>query len=125
LKIAFNKVSKENKYSLNINNENFSVQANFDIKPKTSSMIFCSLSLRGKLQTVCNRCGVEVEKDIDEQVEFLINNGIYNGFDDEFDVVEALNGFVDFDEITLSELELISSDYFTCGKCGDIEDIEF
>jgi len=124
VKIAFNKVARENSYSLEIQNEQFSVKAHFEIKPKSASMLYCNLTFKGEIQALCNRCGNEIVEKVDENIELLINNGIFDGFDENLDVVEVLDDFVDFDEIILSELELISTNYFNCGQCEDKE-LEF
>jgi len=125
MRIAFNKVAKENSYSLDLENERFSVKSNFKIKPKTHSILHCHLDFHGKIDTICNRCGIEIAKEVDEKIELLISNGIFNGFDDNLDVVEFLDEFVDFDEILLSELELISTNYYNCGSCEDIGELEY
>ena len=125
MKIAFNKVARENSYSVNIQNDKFSVQANFDIKPQSASMLNCQLTFQGEIQTICNRCGIDMVEKVDENISLLISNGVFDGFDENIDVVEVLDDFVDFDEIIISELELISTNYFNCGKCEDIENIEY
>ena len=125
MKIAFNKVARENSYSLKVESEQFSVDANFDIVPKTASMVLCKLTFSGEIQTICNRCGNEITQKVDEIIELLISDGVFDGFDKNFDVVEVLDGFVDFDEIIHSELELIFTNYYNCGSCKDIKNIEF
>ena len=125
MKIAFNKVAKDNSYSLDLDDERFSIKASFKIKPKTASTVYCDLAFQGEINTICNRCGKDIIEKVDENVELLISNGLFDGFDDDLDVVEALDGFVDFDEVLLSELELISTNYFNCGSCDDIENIEY
>ena len=124
MKIAFNKVARENSYSLDLENERFSIKSSFKIKPKSVSMLHCDLHFFGKINTICNRCGDEIIEKVDENIQLLISNGLFDGFDDSLDVIEILDEFVDFDEVLLSELELISTNYFNCG-CGDIENIEY
>jgi len=124
MKIAFNKVAKENNYLLDLNNEQFSIKASFKIIPKKASIVHCNLAFHGEVNTICNRCGKDIVEKVDENIELLISNGLFNGFDDSLDVIETLDEFVDFDEVLLSELELISTNYFNCG-CDDIENVEY
>jgi len=121
MKIPFNRIAKGSVYPQKIENSRFSVEANFSFQSK-HSMLLCHLHMVGKLKTNCNSCGDDIVEDIDEELDFLINNGIFNGFDDEFDVVETLDGLVNLEDILLSELELIASNYFHCDRCdGEFE----
>ncbi len=74
-------------------------------------------TLKGKLPLICNRCGDEFIKDIDEVVTLWVNDGVYSG--DEIDVIESHDNFVDFDFIAQSEVEAIKADYHYCDKCKD------
>lgn len=76
--------------------------------------------IKGSLPVVCDVCAQDYEMDIDEKVDFFISNGLYESSNDTLiDVVEAMNGEADLDEILTSELELIKSDYNICSKCRE------
>jgi uncharacterized metal-binding protein YceD (DUF177 family) len=123
MKIPFTKVSKDAKYPLEFKNGNDQILSNFKFKPKTGgNLVHCELKFKGQLDTHCSICGKNIISNIDEKIELLINNGIFNGFDEEFDVYEMLNGNIDLDEILISEIELIKSDYYKCNDCNNLTD---
>lgn len=72
--------------------------------------------LSGIISVVCDLSGEEFEKPISEEVSLLLSDGLYTprqvdgGF---LDVIECKNGIIDLEEILLSEVELIKSDYHT------------
>jgi len=75
--------------------------------------------ISGTLTLPCDICAENFDTILDEKLDFLLSDGIYNGHDEEFDVVESLNGVIDIDELLSSELELIRSDYHSCPACQD------
>ncbi|MGL7298935.1 hypothetical protein, partial [Salmonella sp. NW910] len=82
--------------------------------------------ISGTLEKSCDICAQDFNLKVNEEVEFFINDGIYE--DDSstlLDVVESLDGNVDLEEILHSEIELIKSDYHSCGNCSKPEEIEF
>ena len=81
-------------------------------------LILLKADLKGSLGTECSTCGEEIELSLDEKVEFFISDGIYNDEDNiDIDVVESFNSSADIDELLLSEIELIKSDYHSCDEC--------
>jgi len=89
-------------------------------------LILLHANLNGSLEKSCDVCANDFKLEVDEDIEFFISDGLYK--DDgtiELDVVESFNGFVDIDELLNSEIELIRSDYHSCGYCKDIETLEF
>ncbi|WP_345992294.1 hypothetical protein [Sulfurimonas sp. HSL-1716] len=54
---------------------------------------------------------------LNEDVEFLISNGVYNGMREDYDVVESFDGNIDIEELLNSEIELIKSGYHSCEDC--------
>lgn len=125
MKIPFSRVAKGSIYPLQVESDKFSVEAEFSFQPKNSTMLLGHLRMRGELRSICNSCGDDVVEKVDEELDFLVNDGVFNGFDDEFDVIEALDSSIDLEEILLSELELIASSYFHCGKCSSEDEREF
>ncbi len=121
MKIPFSKVTRDSSYQIDLEN----INAVFILKPKnkTGDLVFCELNFHGKLQMSCSICNSDNLLEIDEKVELLINNGIFNGFDENFDVYEMLEGYIDLNNILISELELIKSDYYKCDNCYDKNDI--
>ena len=76
--------------------------------------------IKGQLPTVCDICAEDYDMQLDEKVNFFISDGLYESSNETLvDVVEAIDGEADMDEILLSELELIKSDYNVCPKCKE------
>jgi len=84
----------------------------------SGKLILLKATLSGLLQKDCDTCAEEFKMPVDEEIEFFISDGIYEGANDiELDVVESLDGIVDIEELLSSEIELIKSDYHSCEKC--------
>ena len=73
--------------------------------------------LGGSLEVQCDLCGKAFDTPLDEEVVFLISEGVLEGGDETYDVVEVEGSVIDMDEIFHSEIELIRSDYHRCEKC--------
>ena len=126
MNIPFHRVIKNSLYPVSIDNERFSVEASFSFQPKSQNMLLSHLHMVGTIRVDCNSCSDEVVLDIDEDVDFLVSNGIFRGSDKDFDVVEVLDNSINLQELLLGELELIASDYHHCEKCdGKIFEKEF
>ena len=77
--------------------------------------------IKGNMPVICDICANDYDMKLDEKVEFFISNGLYESSNESLvDVVEAMDGEADIDEILASELELIKSDYHTCPECSDL-----
>ena len=84
----------------------------------TGKLILLKANLSGSIIKPCDICAEEFQMPIDEEVEFFISDGIYEDTNDiELDVVESFNGNADIDELLISEIELIKSDYHSCENC--------
>lgn len=95
---------------------------------------FCKISatlakvqatLAGNTAVECCRCGKDYAIMVDEDLDFLLSDGVYDNSDSDELVFEVENNTVDFDEIIESELSSIKSDYHICDDClenkNDIE----
>ena len=81
-------------------------------------LILLKAKLSGFIQKDCDVCAEEFKMPLDEDIEFLISDGIFE--DDgsiDLDVVESFSGEVEIEELLHSEIELIKSDYHSCDKC--------
>ena len=88
----------------------------------SGKLILLKAKLSGKLDTDCDVCANEFELEVDEDVEFYISDGIYTKSEDLFlEVVESFDSMVDLQEIMHSEIELVMSDYKSCGNCDNCE----
>ena len=84
----------------------------------TNKLILLKAKLSGKINTDCDVCADEFKLDVDEDIEFYIHDGIYESKNEDLlDVVECMDSTLDLDEILVSEIELIKSDYKSCDSC--------
>ncbi len=78
--------------------------------------------LSGKVEVECIRCASKFGRIVNEEMKLIVTDKIYNGFDDEFDVIEIDSQIMDFDDIIMSEIESIKLDFENiCNNCKDLE----
>ena len=80
-------------------------------------LILLKADLNGSVVTQCNTCGEDLDLNVEEKVEFFISDGLYDGDNIDIDVVESFNSIADLDELLISEIELVKSDYHSCKNC--------
>lgn len=108
------KIKQDASFSL----EQRGVLIDFELKRKDSSNLSCKLSLKGILEYPCDSCGCEDTREIDEQVNVIIHQGVYKNLDNKpCDVYEYVDNMLDLEELAHSELELILDEYFYCKNC--------
>ena len=84
----------------------------------SGKLILLKANLNGLLEKACDTCAEEFKLPLNEEVNFFISDGIYEGDNNiDLDVVESLNDIVDIEELLASEIELIKSDYHSCENC--------
>jgi len=82
------------------------------------NLILLKAKLQGFVDTECSQCGQNIKLPVDEELEFFISDGLFDGDERiDLDVVESFDSTADIDEILHSELELIKSDYYSCENC--------
>jgi uncharacterized metal-binding protein YceD (DUF177 family) len=116
LEIAFRKIAKE---ALDFELAKEGVKLFGKVFRKSSDLVLLKADLVGEISHICDRCGEDLRLKINEPLEILLSDGVYNGEIDELDVVEFYDGYIYFDEILQSEIESIKSDYHYCSKCKD------
>jgi hypothetical protein len=126
MKIPFSRIGNEDSYTVEKKDDKYLIDAIFSFQIKDRNLLHSLLKIRGSIKIPCNSCLETVSIQIEEDIEFLLSDGVYKGFHDEFDVVEIFGG-VSLEEILLGELELLESgDYHKCESCQNIElDLEF
>ncbi|MEA1915575.1 MAG: hypothetical protein U9N30_09715 [Campylobacterota bacterium] len=90
----------------------------------SSKLVEIDAKLSGATEVPCCKCGETFTTQLNEDFEFIISDGIYDGDDETKSIVEIEDGFINFDEIVKSEIESIRSDYHTCEKCFDKDDFQ-
>jgi uncharacterized metal-binding protein YceD (DUF177 family) len=84
---------------------------------KRRELVLMEARLSGNLNLPCDICAEPFDTVLDEEVSILLSDGVFEGLDDDYDVVE-MQGSIDLDELLHSEIELIRSDYHSCGSCS-------
>jgi hypothetical protein len=86
----------------------------------TSNLAKVDTTLLGNCDVDCCKCGVTLNIELNEKINFLVSDGIYtpdSRDDEEAIVIEVENHIVDFDEILHSEIESLNSEYYLCDTC--------
>jgi hypothetical protein len=117
MKIEFRKVPIETTdFNIKLNSVKF--LGNFS--KITSKLTKINSKLSGIIKVDCCKCGDDLDTGIDEDINFLISDGIYikNERDDKnLIVIEIENHIIDFNEILHSEIESFKSEYYLCDSC--------
>ena len=87
------------------------------LKPKSRNLIQLEAMIDAKLTLPCDRCGAPLEVVLHEPLTLLVSDGAYEDINNDFDIIECFDGFVNIDEILDSEINLIKSDYHYCTNC--------
>ena len=115
MKIEFRKVPQTTK-ELEFDYNSVRIEGTFCKISQSLTKIEANMS--GTTDIDCCRCGQTDVITLDENLEFLISDGIFKGKESEDLVIEVENGVIDFDEIVESELQSIKSDYYLCENCS-------
>ncbi|WP_456470763.1 YceD family protein [Caminibacter sp.] len=75
--------------------------------------------LEGMVEVECVKCLKPFKKEINEEVKFKVVKPPYEGFDEEYDIIEQEK--YDLEEILKSEIESIKNDYNICDECKNEE----
>jgi uncharacterized metal-binding protein YceD (DUF177 family) len=113
--VDFRKVTKT---PLEFSLENKNVIFKGSLEYIKGSIILLKATLTGSIELDCYLCAESFSLMVDEVVEFYIHNGVYDGMDEEYDIVESLDGKINLEELLNSEIELIKSGYNSCEKCN-------
>jgi len=94
------------------------------VKTKDGSFILKG-KITGEVEVECIKCLKSFKKKIDENINFKIVKPPYEGFDENYDIIEQEK--LDIDEILKSEIESIKNDFSNiCENCKNEEfDKEF
>ena len=115
MKIAFAKISAT-PVPFEISRDGLKLSGN--LKRKDSKFIECKGKIKGRIPYICDRCGKEFNLDVNESVNLLLSEGVFNDEGHEnMDVMEFFGAEIDVDEILRSETEAFKSDYFYCEEC--------
>lgn len=88
-----------------------------DLILKKGNLAQLNGTITGSISIPCDICAEIIEKPLNEEISFYLSDGIFEGNDEELDIVEIEKSMIDMDELFRSEIELIKSDYFCCANC--------
>ena len=112
MKIEFRKIPyQESPFS--ITHKKILFEGSF--KRDSSRLVSVNSLLSGQISLQCDRCGEDFIENIYEPLVFKVSDGNFSGED--IDIIECENSIIDFDEIVISEIEAIKSDYHYCDTC--------
>lgn len=114
MKIEVRKISQEpKKFSLNLKDLDFDLNINGSIAKMKNSLLKIEANICGKISLICDKSGEEYIKDIDSNLTLFASSGIWNSnhIDENFDVIEFFDDYIDLDSIFLSEVESIKLEY--------------
>lgn len=118
MKIAFARVAN-NEVPFEIKKEDLKFSGN--LKRVSQNLIECKADIKGSLKHICDRCGEDIGLNLDENLKLIISDGIYKDSEENLDdAIEFFDGFIDLNEVFISEIEAFKSDYFYCEKCKNL-----
>ena len=118
MKIGFNKVGSS-AIPFEISKESLIFSGT--LESFSRSLIELEAKITGEVSLPCDICAEEIIRSLNESVTFRLCDGIYEGDDHEFEIVEVENSMIDLEEILDSEIELFKSSYFCCKECKNKE----
>lgn len=118
MKVAFSKINSI-PYPFRLNFENIIFEGSMvKINPK---QIKLQATMQGFTDKLCDRCGVDMELKLDENIELWLNDGIFKDSQNELsDTIEFFDSQIDLIALAISEFEAHLSDYFYCDSCSKI-----
>jgi len=114
--VAFRKVkSAEQEFTL----ESSGVRCDTLLQYRSGGLILAKMQLSGSLELDCDVCAESFKRPVNEDVEILLSDGVYNGSNENLDVVEVTSSIIDLDDLLSAEIEYIRCDYNRCSECQD------
>ncbi len=88
------------------------------LEKKSKNLVQCIGRLEGTLVCQCDRCGDDMSLNVNEKVDLLASDGLYESGDNLLEVMEFFEESIDLNTILLSEVEILKSDYHYCSTCN-------
>jgi len=124
MKIPFQNIGTQPKtVNRTLKGEDFDITIEGSLVRKGYGMALLDASLKGVVELLCDGCGENFSLDVDEKVTLKITDTPYkasegNGDEQDYDIIEFLDGIIDLDEIIISEVNAIKLDYHKCNNCN-------
>jgi uncharacterized metal-binding protein YceD (DUF177 family) len=123
MKIPFNSIgSQTTAVTHTLKDEDFEVTLEGSLKKKGYGAAELDASFSGVITLDCDGCGEQYSYKLEEKVTLKLTDSPYkagegNGADQDYDIIEFIDGIIDFDEIIISEVNTIKYDFHKCEKC--------
>lgn len=114
MKIDFKKI---NRSPIPFNESSGDIEFQGNLKYDSTGLVKLSAVISGKLDLTCDLCGLEFSHIVQDDISFLISEGIYTSQDNKLDIVELDGNILDTQEMLSSEIDFIKSDYHKCDDC--------
>ena len=89
---------------------------------ENQNLVKIEANINGEIEVECVKCASTFNRTINEDLKLIITDKIYNGFDEEYDVIEIPSQIIDFNDIISSEIESIKLDFENvCDNCHEID----
>lgn len=115
LKISFSKIlAAPTPFETRLNGVIFSG----NLSKISADLIKCEAKILGILAHRCDRCGSDLNLELNENLSLNLSNGIYKDRENSLsDTIEIFGGEIDINELLKGEIEAFKSDYFYCQNC--------
>lgn len=90
-----------------------------ELKKVSKNLVSCKAQLQGETEHQCDRCAESMLLNINEKLELFFHDGVYDGQDENLDIIEFFDEEIDFVEVINSEVASIKSGYFYCATCSE------
>lgn len=112
MKIEFKKISFQKKpFELFYEEGESKVRFHGEFFKEEQKSVIIEGVIEGPLELVCDRTGVDYVEVIHDTLKMKITDGLYKGFDKDFDIIESYDGSVDFKALLEMEIEAIRNEY--------------
>ena len=124
MKIPFQNLGKQPKHVfVSFNDEEAEIVLEADLKKTRQDTVLLEGELKGTIELECDACGESYAHHVDEKVTLTLtdrpyHSGSADGDEQDYDIIEFLDGIIDLNEIILSEVNTIKYDYHKCTKCN-------
>ena len=115
MQIFFKKITQQ-KSNFNLDINDVKIEGIFY---RDKRLVCIDARLDGKISNQCFRCGNDFIQEINSNLELKISQNEYKDQQDEtlLDIIEVFNDKICFNEIFISEIDSIKSDYHACKNC--------
>lgn len=124
MKIPFQNVGQQPKHvTVALKEEGFDITLEGSLSKKRQDRVELEATVKGTIELECDMCAESYTSHIDEKVTFTLTDRPYraaddNGEEQDYDIIEFLDGIIDLNEIILSEVNAIKYDYHKCTNCN-------